>query len=566
MKTSVVYDEFRSDLTYKRETLRWNGWGSYEEDFFKKENLPEILRFLRNEIKVSDSVFMPSVPLEEISLPPSRLTSKDVAAFEKIVGKEGVRQTRLERILHSAGRSYYDVLRLQRNLLKSFVDGVVYPRTSGEVAKVLEYSASHKITIIPYGGGSSVVGGLEVLSSSSNPRVVSLDTTRLNRLINLNEENLTARFEAGIYGPHLERELNSRGFTLGHFPQSFVYSTLGGWVAARSAGQQSNRYGKIEEMISGLKLVTPGGTLETGIYPAHSSGPDWNQIVAGSEGLLGVITEVNLKIHKLPEKRLYFGLLFPEFKMGIDFIREVNQSQIPTSMLRLSDEEETRVFRILGSIGKKGFLHFLKTNLQERILSFYKLSDKPSALIVGLEGTEPSVLESYLAIREMAARHKGLYVGEGPGRNWVKNRFNLPFLRNHLMEYGVGIDTMETSTTYDKLDSLRTDFHIEVRKQIPDSISFCHISHSYWNGACLYFTVIFKNNTAKPVEEWKRLKKRVSDLFFSYGASASHHHGIGTDHKFWYEKEKGRLALEGLKSLKSAVDKTRIMNPGKVFD
>lgn len=566
MKTKLkFYTEFNPDLDYSREKLRWNAWGSIEEDFHAKKYMPEILEFVRHELSIENDVFTPSAPMEEISIPTSKFTPQDKKSLSSIVGEKNYFDSKMERIMHSAGRSYYDVVRLHFNRLKSFVDGVVYPGDEKSLRKVLDFCNKNKITIIPFGGGSSVVGSLEVIPAKSSKKILSIDLTKLKSLIQIHDENLTATFQAGIYGPHLEKILNEEGYTLGHFPQSFVYSTLGGWVAARSAGQQSNKYGKIEEMISSIKMMTLSGEIKTGDYPASAAGPDWNHIIAGSEGLLGIITEVTVKIHELPETRMYAGYLFPSFHEGKEFIREVNQSGIETSMLRLSDEEETRLFGTLGTLGKKGIFHSLKSKLEDFVLSFYKLNKVRAALIFGLDGDEEEVYRNSMSIREIASRHKGFYVGEKMGRNWIKNRFNMPFLRNHVMEYGVAVDTMETSATYDKLESIREDFHKKVKEEFPDSVSLCHISHSYQNGACLYFTVLFKMDSKKPVEQWKKLKKLASDTFLSHGASASHHHGIGADHKHWYEKELSKDGLAGLRAMKDSLDKNGILNPKKVF-
>ncbi|WCL48137.1 FAD-binding oxidoreductase [Leptospira sp. GIMC2001] len=561
-----IYSEFNPDLDYDREKLRWNAWGSVDEDFHGADHMPGILEFLRQELEVGRDVFIPPVPLDEIKITPSKITANEKKSLQQIVGEDHYFDNRRERVLHSAGRSYYDVLRLNLNEIKSFVDCVVYPSNETQVKKILDFATKAKITVIPFGGGSSVVGGLEVLKGKGQNRVLSLDITKMADLISIQTENQTASFQAGIYGPKLEKILNEKGFTLGHFPQSFVYSTLGGWVAARSAGQQSNRYGKIEEMIVGLKLITPAGEIKTGDYPASSSGPDWNHIIAGSEGLLGIITEVTVRIHPLPEKRFYCGFLFPDFVTGKEFIREINQQGIPTSMLRLSDEEESRLLGTLGSIGKKGLVHSVKAWIQQKVLSLYGLDKTKSALIMGIEGNDREIQSHFIKIREIASQFKAMYVGESLGKNWIKNRFNMPFLRNHIMEFGFGVDTMETSAPYDRLEKIRQEFYTNVKKTIPNSIPICHISHSYHDGACLYFTVLFKMDTKKSVAQWLKLKKTASDTFLSNGASASHHHGIGADHKFWYEKEMGKVAVSSLKGLKSSLDKNGILNPKKVFD
>ncbi|TGL94329.1 FAD-binding oxidoreductase, partial [Leptospira barantonii] len=276
---------------------------------------------------------------------------------------------------------------LSFNTLKSFVDGVIYPSKESEISKILEYCSKNNITVIPFGGGSSVVGGLEVVKGKGQKSVLSLDTTRMDALISLDKESHLATFQAGIYGPKLEKLLNDKGFTLGHFPQSFEYSTLGGWIAARSAGQQSNRYGKIEEILTCLKVITPTGAVETLREPASSTGPNLNHIFAGSEGLLGIITEATIKVHKLPETRKYFGIVFPNFAAGVDFIRDVNHKEIPTSMIRLSDTNETRLYQTLGTLGKKNTpIRWIKNLIQNQVLKMNSIGDDKCVILLGLDG------------------------------------------------------------------------------------------------------------------------------------------------------------------------------------
>lgn len=486
--------------------------------------------------------------------------------MSKISGAKYFSVERRERIFHSAGRSYYDVLRLSFNTLKNFVDGVIYPSRESEVFKILEYCSKNNITVIPYGGGSSVVGGLEVVKGKGQKSALSLDTTRMNSFLSLDEESHLATFQAGIYGPKLEESLNDKGFTLGHFPQSFEYSTLGGWIAARSAGQQSNRYGKIEEILTSLKLITPTGTVETLREPASSTGPELNRIFAGSEGLFGIITEATIKVHRLPETRKYFGIVFPSFSIGVDFIREVNHREIPTSMIRLSDKNETRLYQTLGSLGKKETpVRWVKNQIQNRILQWKSLGDNKCVILLGLDGTKEDVSQNFSKIKSIIRKHQGLYAGTRLGEQWIHSRYNMPFLRNHLIENGIGVDTMETSTTYDRVLRLHQEGIASLEKSIPGSIAMCHISHSYHEGACLYYTIIFPMDEKKPADQWFKMKRIISETFFQNGAPISHHHGVGFDHKTWYEKATSKPALFGLRAFKKEIDKKEILNPGKVF-
>lgn len=562
----MFYTELNSNIDYSRDNLRWNAWGAYGQDFFRVGQMLEILGFLADEFKITDIRKTPPVALEEITLSKSNLTPTQVRELGKICGSKHVSTERRERIFHSAGKSYYDVLRLSFDTLKHFVDGVVYPGKESEISKILEYCSRNNITVIPFGGGSSVVGGLEVVKGKGQKVVLSLDTTRLSALIRLDRESHLATFQAGIYGPKLEKTLNDQGFTLGHFPQSFEYSTLGGWIAARSAGQQSNRYGKIEEILTSLKVVTPAGTVETLREPASSTGPDLNQIFAGSEGLLGVISEATIKVHKLPETRKYFGIVFPDFSSGVDFIREVNHREIPTSMIRLSDKSETRLYQTLGTLGKKNTpIRWLKNKIQDSVLKWKSIGEDKCVILLGLDGSKEDVDAHFSKIKRILSAHKGLYAGTHLGEQWIHSRYNMPFLRNHVMENGIGVDTMETSTTYDRVLTLHKEGIASLEKSIPGSIAMCHISHSYHEGACLYYTILFPMDEKKPADQWFKMKRTVSETFYQNGAPISHHHGVGFDHKPWYVKATSQPALSGLKAFKKEIDKKEILNPGKLF-
>ncbi|TGK59957.1 FAD-binding oxidoreductase [Leptospira wolffii] len=562
----MFYHELNPNIDYSRSNLRWNAWGANDQDFGRKAQMPEILKLLQREFKLESIRETPAVPLESFKLPNPKLSPSDLKTLQGILGKDRLKTDRYERVFHSAGKSYYDVLRFHTNTLKNYVDAVAYPKKDSEVKAILEYCSKSKITVIPFGGGSSVVGGLEVIKGKGQKAVLSLDTTLMTDLIAFDPISQTATFQAGIYGPKLEYGLNLKGYTLGHFPQSFEYSTLGGWVAARSAGQQSNRYGKIEEILSSVKLISPSGTVETLRAPAASIGPDWNQIVAGSEGLLGVITEVTVKIHKIPETRKYFGIVFPNLKTSIDFVRQTNHAEIKTSMLRLSDANETRLYEYLGELGKKNtFSRILKKSLQSLVLRWMGLGEGKCVVLVGLDGSRSEVNHSFKSMKPIWKKFGGLFAGEHLGQNWIHGRYNMPFLRNHIMQYGLGVDTMETSTTYDRLEELHAAGIDALQKSIPGCIAMCHLSHSYHDGACLYYTILFPMDEKKPEEQWFRMKKKVSDAFFAHKAPISHHHGVGLDHKTWYQNALGKPGIEALNGLKKSLDQKEILNPGKVF-
>jgi alkyldihydroxyacetonephosphate synthase len=563
----MLYEELNPNINYARENLRWDAWGAHNEDFFMKVHLPEIYQNLLKEWNLSSFPKTPGVSIDEISLKPSRLTKADLKALQKIVGEAHVKDSRYERVFHGVGRSYYDVIRLRFNLVKEFPDVVVYPSSDEEIQSILEFCGNKKFSVIPFGGGSSVVGGVESIRNKTHKAILTMDLTRMDQLIELDSNSRTATFEAGIYGPRLEKILNDKGFTLGHFPQSFEYSTLGGWIAARSSGQQSGKYGRIDKILNSLRFVTSSGVINTLKAPPSSIGPDLNQIIAGSEGLLGVISRVTVKIHPLPQARKYFGILFPNFSAGAEFIREANLKNLRLSMMRLSDEDETHLFSMMASLGKKNTVfRKVKYKLINKVLEWNGIRDIHCAMIAGIDASVQEIEEALPRIKYLAEKHGGFFAGENPGKNWLKARFNMPFLRNHFLENGIGVDTLETAITYDRLIQLHGKVISSIRKVLPKASIMCHISHSYHEGASLYFTIIFPLDTKNPVEQWFMMKKAASDAIVEVGGSISHHHGVGADHKVWYQKQIDKTSLQGLKSLKKIWDSKNVLNPGKLFD
>ncbi len=561
-----MYEEVDTSIDYTRSNLRWNGWGASDRHFGFASYMPAILEQLKLRMGVSSLPKTPSVSPDDLKIPKSRLSSSQLAALAKIVGKESVLTSRGERTIHAVGRSYYDVLRLRINAVHSFPDAVVYPDSEKSVIALLAWAAKNRTAVVPYGGGTSVVGGLESLQHKGQRAVLCVDLTRMNRLLALDRLTRLATFEAGVYGPVLEGVLNPSGYTLGHFPQSFEYSTLGGWVAARSAGQQSNKYGKIEELLNSLRLVTPSGVMETHAFPASAAGPDMDQLAAGSEGLLGIITQATVKIHEIPEYRHYFAVIFPDFQHGTDFVRRAAQEEIPLAMSRLSDQAETLLYEMLSVMTRHGTLGTVKGAVQDLAMKLMRIPDTHCVLLCGLDGHRSDVLDNALRAREIARDCGGRYVGRAAGNGWLRGRFNMPFLRNHLMENGVGVDTMETSTSYSNIAKLHESVLTAVEENIPGVIGMCHISHSYLDGACLYFTFMFPMDLSDPVKQWFKLKRIVSDHIVKNGGTISHHHGVGADHAPWYLKEAGPTALLALRAMKSAVDPAGIMNPRKLFD
>jgi alkyldihydroxyacetonephosphate synthase len=551
-----------------RTKIRWNGWGwaAHKDDLGTRE---DIWRWLASELNMPALLATPSRPLEELSLPPCALSLEDRHGLTRILGAEHVRDDAYERAFHTLGRSYHDLLRLRAGDLSLAPDAVVYPRATEEVLAILAFAAKHDIAVIPFGGGTSVVGGVSGVRGAFK-KAITVDLSAMDRVIDIDTVSGTATIEAGITGPALEKALEAKGVTLGHTPQSFEFSTLGGWIGHRGAGQGSNRYGRAEDWLVGISLATPRGLLTTGDAPASAAGPQMKDLVLGSEGVFGIITEATIRVRQRPQASDYRGYLFRDFESGMAAIRMAMQEDVAATMLRLSDADETRFYRAYGNLGKA-------TRLSHRIADFYlkirQFDDRACALIAGFEGRRPAAAAARKQFDVIARRHGALALGARTGDRWQQSRFQAPYLRDPMMDRGVGIDTLETAASWTKLGTLyaatRAALETAILQTVPregaKGIVMCHISHSYTDGASLYFTYIFPRALDGEIAQWKAIKKAATDAVVANGGTVSHHHGIGEDHTPWIAQEKGTLGIDALRAVKAALDPNGILNPGKLL-
>jgi alkyldihydroxyacetonephosphate synthase len=477
-------------------------------------------------------------------LTPSRVDDADMRALAAIVGDEEVTRDDAVRTLHLGGKSTPDLL--ARRLLdpQRAPDAVVSPASHSEVAAVLGVCDARLIAVVPFGGGTSVVGGVDP-DSGDLTRVISLDLARTAALRDLDEISLLATLGAGTTGPQAEELLNARGYTLGHFPQSFEYASIGGYAATRSSGQASRGYGRFDDLVHALRVATPVGELRLGRAPASAAGPDLRELFLGSEGAFGVITEVTVRIRPLPAATAYGAWTFADFAAGTDALREVTQRGIRPAVLRLSDTSETRVNALMGG----------------------HLSRARGALTVAtFEGADAAEAQLGLKIVDAVfARHGAKARGEEPARSWERGRFASPALRDTLLDIGVLAETLETAATWADLagvksavtDALTASLTAEGTKPIV----MCHISHVYPAGASLYFTVVAALTT-DPAAQWGRAKDAASRAIGSAGGTITHHHAVGRDHRPYLEAEIGGLGVAVLRAVKATVDPRGIMNPG----
>ncbi|MBI3677062.1 MAG: FAD-binding oxidoreductase [Proteobacteria bacterium] len=555
-------------MSVDRAKIQWNGWGwaAAKDELASRE---ELWLWLADELGMPSLLATPARPLEEIALPAPRLSAAQRENFVSLLGADRVRDDKFERTFHALGRSYHDVLRLRAGNISAAPDAVLYPRGTEEVLSILSTAAENNIAVVPYGGGTSVVGGVSA-NGASFPAVVTVDLSGMDRLIDVDAVSGTATAEAGIYGPALEKALQAKGVTLGHFPQSFEFSTLGGWIAHRGAGQNSVLYGRADDWLVSARLATPRGLLATEEFPASAAGPRLTDVIAGSEGAFGIVTEATFRIHPAPAASHYGGYLFHDFASGAAAIRQAVQEDVSAAMLRLSDIEETRFYRAFGHVGKR---RGISGKLEDAYLSARGFSGAMTAMIAGFEGSKEIVDYGRKRFAAIAKRHGGMSVGAGPGERWREGRFHGPYLREPMMNRAVGVDTLETAVRWSKVDALYAAVKTALKNAIlgtaprpgAHGIVMCHISHAYEDGASLYFTCIFPRALDGEIAQWQAIKKAASDAIATNGGTISHHHGVGEDHLPWMTNEKGALGIDVLRAIKMSLDPKGIMNPGKLI-
>ena len=528
---------------------RWNGWG----DASVQMELPRKgLALLKQ--RIGNGTACPDYPLDKFlkCMPAARLPLHPLVTADP-----------RQRLEYAHGQSLPDWIRLRGGTLAHFPDGVARPETEKDIPALLAYATDHGAVVIPYGGGTSVAGHLEI-HEPQRP-VLSIALQGLNRLIGIDQNNRLATFEAGICGPELETQLNAKGFTLGHYPQSFEYSTLGGWVATRSCGQQSMHYGRIEDLFAGGEMATFKGQLSLPPFPASAAGPDIRQLVLGSEGRMGIITRVIVRISPLPDVNDIHGVFFPDWNHACRAVQTLAQSQIPLSMVRLSNPRETRVSMTLA--GHERQVNWLKRYLKLRGID-------PNAACMCLIGYIGSGGQARVASSEAGSiirRFKGMAAGKGIGNAWKKNRFRSAYLRNTLWDLGYAVDTLETAVNWDRVTDTMTGVESALGRALePENeriLAFSHLSHVYATGSSIYTTFVFRLNESpeKTLERWRTLKQEASRAIVKAGGTISHQHGIGKVHQPYLEAEKGSIGINTLERVFSYLDPNRQMNPGKLL-
>jgi alkyldihydroxyacetonephosphate synthase len=550
----------------------WWGWGdppgrSERSDLSDRAGL---WAFLEARLGPARHLVPPAVAPEQIRLRPCRLPEGVLVSLSAAVGGEHLSSEPWDRISHAYGKGYLDLVRLRRGEIPHPPDAVAFPGAEADVEHLLRIADAERIAVVPFGGGTSVVGGLE---ADPDRPTLCVDLRRMKRLIEVQPDALRATAEAGIRGPELEAGLNARGVTLGHYPQSFELSTLGGWIATRSAGYASTGYGKVERMVTALRMVTPRGTLATRLVPASASGLDLMWMAVGSEGALGIITQATVRVLPLPERRDYRAFLFRNFDEGLAAVREMMRSGPPPTTIRLSDGPETEASLALRSY-RAGWAARVRAWLQAgpglRYLQArgYRVGVMCLA-IVGVEGTGGAVRCGWRPLGRLLRRHGAHPLGAGPARAWRREYFEAPYLRDALLDAGVLVDTLETAASWDLLAPLRSGVAATLDRALrqmgtPPFVG-CHLSHAYVTGASLYFTFLARQAAGREAEQWHAAKRAATDAIVAAGGTITHHHGVGLIHRPWMLDEHGQEGLRVMSAVKAALDPNGIMNPGKLL-
>jgi alkyldihydroxyacetonephosphate synthase len=539
--------------------MRWWGWG----DPAHAPALPaHALQFL-NETVGTAARPRPPVALGQVRLAPSALGGQALQGLQEIVGGQGIRTDHADRVGHAAGKGYPDLVRLRAGEPEGAPDAVVYPAEHDQLRDLLRFCTRASLAAVPFGGGTSVVGGLAPLRGE-HAAVLALDMRRMGSLLSLDRESLTITVQAGARAPAAEQYLASRGLTIGHFPQSFEYVSLGGCAATRSAGQASTGYGGIERMVLGLRFAAPVGDIELPAVPATAAGPGLRQLLVGSEGALGVISELSLRVRPAPRERVYEGVFFEDFAGGVQALRALVQQRVAPDVARLSDAPETRMSLALAGPGG------VKGRLGRRYLGVRGYRENACLAILGFEGTAEQVAGRRERAMALVRRGGGLSVGRSPGEAWLKTRFAAPYLRDELLTHGVMVETLETATQWSNLSRL----HRAVRDAIAEALSAagtpglvaCHVSHLYETGASLYFSFLARCREDDAIGQWSAVKDAASRAILRGGGTITHHHAVGRDHARWMPGEVGSTGIAALRALKSELDPAGIMNPGKLLD
>ena len=537
------------------EQTRWNGWGNIS---INKKVSPHGAKLIKSHIGKTKK--LSSVSLQQVlkTVPESRLpaglTELDMVSIDSE-----------DRLRHARGQSFPDWIAMHGGDFEVFPDGVAHPQSTADVETLLKLASEHDLIVIPFGGGTSVAGHINP-QKGSRP-VLTIAMSKMNQLIDLDNDSQIATFGAGTQGPSVEAQLDTHGYRLGHYPQSWELSTLGGWIAARSSGQQSLGYGRIEQMFAGGTLVTPKGVLNIADFPASAAGPDLREMMMGTEGRAGIFTEVKMRVQPQPEEELFKVAFMPNWEAGKAVLRQAVQKNIRLSMLRLSNAVETDAHLHLGTTPSQ-FLA-INTYLKARGLSSNKVM-----LTYGVSGDKAQNKLALTQFNKLLKQHGSVTgkITDIMGSVWAHGRFKFPYLRGTLWDKGIMVDTFETATNWNNIDAQMQQMQEAVQTALSDEgeavMAFTHISHVYKQGASLYTTYFFRaaKDHASTLSRWQKIKHAASSSLANGTATISHQHGVGRDHAPYLAAEKGKLGIQVTSDMLKSLDPEQRMNPGVLIE
>jgi alkyldihydroxyacetonephosphate synthase len=552
-------------MAYEPRHMKWWGWGNEDTEFAAREH-PGFWPYAKTVLGIDGDDFgTRRWKLEDVEVPERCINERFIAKLSSFLSPDQICDGAKERVIHAYGKGFRDLFRLRHGVAAGAPDLVVYPQSEREVCLTLRAASECEVILIPFGGGSNISGCLERMEKGR--MCVSLDMRRMRRVLAVDTQSCTATIEAGIFGPDLEQQLGANGVTLGHFPDSFLHSTLGGWIATRSAGMQSDKYGKIEDMVIALRMVTPEGVLETRTVPKSSNGIDVNQLCIGSEGTFGVITQATMRVHLKPELRRVHGYLVPEFEGGLDALHECMRQECVPAMVRLNDPDKTALsmaFRPPASRFSKIAASLFKSYLRVKGVAL----PRACLLLTAFEGREEQVARLIRKVEAIYRRCDAIGLGAGAGKSFEATKYDFPYIRDFLLDRDVTTDVSETSTVWSNIFPLYRDTMSVLSARILESgvpaWTGCHISHTYQCGASVYFTFGFRQRPGNEMEQYLRVKAAAQQSFIDHGATLSHHHAVGTEHLPWLTADISPLGVQAVAAIKHGLDPGNIMNPSRL--
>ncbi|HMQ64792.1 MAG TPA: FAD-binding oxidoreductase [Arachnia sp.] len=546
---------------------KWWGWGE-EGLAYHYEDKPKFAPFVMKMVGVDINKPVQSVPpFSSLQVPPSQLSAELHARLDEILGAKYVQTDDETRVVHAFGKGVRDLVRVRRGDLGRVPDVVLYPGTQAEVERAVDAVVAADGVLIPFGGGSNIVAALEAVPGEAR-QVVSMNLGRMNKVLEIDEVSGLAHIQAGVFGPDMEDQLQARGWTMGHHPDSFVWSTLGGWIATRSSGMQSDKYGDIADICRGLTMVMPGQVLQLRPLPSTSSGPSVREMVLGSEGRLGVITSAWVNVHRLPEVRELQAYFFENYEAGLKACEQIVSSDASVMMARVSDAVETQYIMANGK--KSGRIGSLASKAIQKLMEQKKWDLEQIAMsFVGFEGSANHVRYEKGLVGKIVREHGGISVGKGPGALYDQKKYDTPYLRDFMLDRGLVADVSETTTPWKYAAQIHTNtvaaFHKKMDELGVRGVVFCHLSHSYHSGACQYFTFAIADDSEHNLDTYDAAKRVVQQSFMDNHGTVSHHHGVGEEHSPWLDQDISPAGVFIQRKLFEGVDPGNNLNPGKII-